>query len=116
MVTLEMLDKWGANTREGLMRCAYNESFYLSLVRKVIWDDRFDAMDKQLRKGDLEAARQTASALAETAGNLSLTLLVEKLETLIRKIDTGSGATELVSAFRDALKCLEYAREMDRKE
>ncbi len=41
MLTIEKLNEYGANTKEGLERCMNKEDFYFRLIDKAINDDSF---------------------------------------------------------------------------
>ena len=72
MITIEALNNYGANTREGLTRCMNNEEFYIMLVKKALADRRLDQLENQIADNDLEAAFETAHALKGMYANLSL--------------------------------------------
>lgn len=77
MLTIEKLNAFGANTKEGLERCMGNEALYLRLVNIFLNDTSFEKLKEALQINDLDAAFQAAHALKGVLGNLSLTPLYE---------------------------------------
>ena len=73
MLTIEKLNDFGANTAEGLSRCAGNEALYLKLVGMIPAEANFDKLQAALQAGDLDSAFEAAHALKGVLGNLSLT-------------------------------------------
>ena len=86
MITLDKLNQFGANTKEGLDRCMNNEAFYLRLVDKAINDDSFIKLKDELENKNYDEAFKIAHSLKGVLGNLSLTpiydLAVEITENL----------------------------------
>ena len=80
MITIQELNDFGANTKEGIARCVNNEGFFLDLVNRAVNDfEKFDLLEAALREGDLDTAFEYAHALKGLTGNLSLTPLYEPL-------------------------------------
>ena len=77
MLTIEKLKAFGADTEEGLGRCMNNESFYLSLVAKVLADDSVERLKAAIEAGNLDEAFTIAHTLKGSLGNLSLTPLFD---------------------------------------
>ena len=77
MITLDKLNEFGANTKEGLDRCMNNEAFYLRLVDKAINDDSFIKLKDELEKKNYDEAFKIAHSLKGVLGNLSLTPLYD---------------------------------------
>jgi len=73
MITIEKLNRFGADTEEGIARCAGMESLYLRLVGMVPKESNFDLLKESLEKNDLDQAFAAAHALKGVLGNLSLT-------------------------------------------
>lgn len=92
MITIDNLQQFGADTREGLGRCMNNEAFYLRLVNMGLTDKNFAGLEEAVRQGDRKSAFEAAHALKGVMGNLSLTPLFESISEL----------TELLRADRDA--------------
>ena len=82
MLTMEALNAYGADAKEGLTRCFGSEAFYLDLVSKVAGDQKFDRLFDAVARRDLIAAGRLADALRETVGNLSLTPMVDLLDKM----------------------------------
>ena len=111
MLTIEKLDKYGADTKEGLGRCMGMESLYLRLVTNVVDQAEFDKLDKLAREGDLQGAFEAAHALKGVTGNLSLTPLYDKIceitELLRAHTDTDyETLLDQISLLRSGLKDL----------
>ena len=77
MITLDKLNQFGANTKEGLDRCMNNEAFYLRLVDKAINDDSFIKLKDELENKNYDEAFKIAHSLKGVLGNLSLTPLYD---------------------------------------
>ncbi|MBR6288130.1 MAG: Hpt domain-containing protein [Acholeplasmatales bacterium] len=77
MITLDKLNQFGANTKEGLDRCMNNETFYLRLVDKAINDDSFIKLKDELENKNYDEAFKIAHSLKGVLGNLSLTPLYD---------------------------------------
>ena len=77
MLTIEKLNEFGANSKEGLGRCLNNESFYFKLIDKAINSDSFDNLKKELETKNYDEAFNIAHSLKGVLGNLSLTPLYE---------------------------------------
>ena len=77
MITLDKLNQFGANTKEGLDRCMNNEAFYLRLVDKAINDDSFIKLKNELENKNFDEAFKIAHSLKGVLGNLSLTPLYD---------------------------------------
>lgn len=82
MLTVEKLAAAGADTADGITRCANNEAFYLKIAEKVIRSEQFDLLKERLDEGDLKGAFESAHALKGLVGNASL----RPLETPIKEI------------------------------
>ena len=72
-MTIEMLEAYGANIKEGLQRCLNNESFYMRMVKMIPGDPNFQKLYDSIDAGNLDAAFEAAHALKGSSGNLSLT-------------------------------------------
>lgn len=79
MLTIEILNSFGANTKEGLERCLNNESFYLNLVSKAILDDSYDRLKVSLIDLDYAKSFEIAHSLKGVLANLSITPLYDLL-------------------------------------
>ena len=79
MLTIDKLNAYGANTKEGLARCMGNEALYLRLTASVTNQPEFDRLGERIENRDLKGAFEAAHALKGVLGNLSLTPLYEKV-------------------------------------
>ncbi|MBR3031598.1 MAG: Hpt domain-containing protein [Clostridiales bacterium] len=79
MLTIEKLNEYGANTKEGLARCMGNETLYLRLVTSLTAQPDFDRMREQIADHDLASAFESAHAMKGVLANLSITPLYEKV-------------------------------------
>lgn len=73
MLTIEKLQEYGVNTKEGLARCMNMEKFYFKMLGMGLKNDSFDKLEKYLAEGNLEEAFETAHALKGVVGNLAIT-------------------------------------------
>ena len=73
MLTVEKLKEYGADTKQGLSRCAENEALYLRLVDITVRELSSGALGEALDAGDLEKAYYIAHKLKGGVNNLSLT-------------------------------------------
>ena len=87
MITVDQLQTFGANTKEGLGRCFGNEALYLRLIGKMVESKEFEQLKEALENKDYEKAFSAAHGLKGALGNLSLTPLYEpvlKMTDLLR--------------------------------
>ena len=77
MVTIDILNEFGANTAEGLERCLQDEDFYLDLIPSALDKESYDTLDAAVKAGDLDAAFDAAHALKGVLANLALTPIYE---------------------------------------
>jgi chemotaxis protein histidine kinase CheA len=82
MLTTDKLREFGADVDAGLTRCMNNEAFYITLVGKVIGDERLDLLEQQLADHQLDAAFETAHALKGMYSNLSLDPLTKPVSEM----------------------------------
>ena len=75
MLTIEALERFGADTKEGLGRCMNNKDIYLRLVDMGLNDTNFEKLSAAVNAGDKKTAFEAAHALKGVMGNLSLTPL-----------------------------------------
>ena len=109
MLTIEKLREYGADVDDGLARCMNMEEFYISLVEKVLTDNRLPLLERQISEEDLDEAFETAHALKGMYANLSLTPLIkpvsEMTELLRNRTQTDySGYVRQILQMRDELK------------
>lgn len=78
MLTIDELNRFGANTEEGIARCAGSEALYLRLVKMIPSEENFVSLRVALESNDLDEAFAAAHALKGVLGNLSLTPMYDK--------------------------------------
>lgn len=76
-MTIEDMERFGADTKEGVGRCMGNRDFYIRLVKMMPKDQNFGILYDSIEKGDLDSAFEAAHALKGALGNLSITSLYE---------------------------------------
>ena len=79
MLTLELLQSYGVNTKEGLSRCMNMEKFYFRMLGMGLKNDSFDKLEKLLAEGNLEEAFEQAHAIKGVTGNLAITPIYNKI-------------------------------------
>ena len=99
MLTVEKLQEYGVNTKEGLARCMNMEKFYFKMLGMGLKNDSFEKLGKALEDGNLEEAFEQAHALKGVVGNLALTPIYEPLADM----------TEMLRAKKDADYVAMYA-------
>lgn len=77
-MTIEQLNQFGANTAEGIARCAGMEALYLRLVKMIPAEANFDNLKTALDANNLDDAFAAVHALKGVLGNLSLTPMYDK--------------------------------------
>ena len=96
MLTIDKLKDYGADVDEGLARCMNMKDFYITLVGKVLEDNRLPLLEQQISEKKLDAAFEIAHALKGMYANLSLTPLtkpVSEITELLRsRTDTDYSA------------------------
>ena len=110
-MTIEDLQAFGANVREGLERCLGDEDFYLEMVKMGIEDERFEAIEDFIRDGKTEEAFEAVHALKGIVSNLVLTPILEplcELTELLRAKKSGDyvGLCKKIKSEREKLLSL----------
>ena len=109
MLTVESLKAFGANTDEGIKRCAGMENFYLNLVRRSLDDAKFDQLRSAVNAKDYEKAFEIVHSMKGVFANLSLDPVlkpIEKITDLLRnKSDADYG--ELLDEAEKSVRKLE---------
>lgn len=82
MITIEMLNNYGADTKAGLSRCMNNEAIYLRLVNLGLNDENFEKLKNAAAAGNIKEAFEIAHALKGVIGNLALTPIYTPLNEL----------------------------------
>lgn len=92
MLTIEKLQQYGVNTKEGLQRCMGMEAFYFRMLGMGLKNDSFDKLEMSLAAGNLEESFELSHALKGVVGNLALTPIYNPLADM----------TEMLRAKKDA--------------
>ena len=92
MLTIETLNEFGVNTKEGLTRCMNNEKFYFKMLKMGLASDQFDKLSASLEAGNLEEAFESAHALKGVLGNLALTPIYTPLAEMTELLRAGKSA------------------------
>lgn len=107
MITIEKLNEYGADTKDGLARCLGMEEFYLKLVNTMLGDENFDKLDAAVEAGDVKKAFEAAHALKGTLGNLSITPLLEPVVEMterFRNAEEMADVSDVFPQYKDALE------------
>ena len=99
MLTIEKLQQYGVNTKEGLARCMNMEAFYFRMLGMGLKNDSFEKLGKALEEKNLDEAFEQAHALKGVVGNLALTPIYNPLADM----------TEMLRAKKDADYVAMYA-------
>ncbi|MBE5845002.1 MAG: Hpt domain-containing protein [Butyrivibrio sp.] len=90
MVTIDLLNEFGADTKEGLARCLDDEEFYLDLIPEALDRTRYEEIEKHLNENNLSAAFEAAHALKGVVGNLALTPIYEPVSEMTELLRSGT--------------------------
>ena len=90
MLTIDDLEKFGAQTQEGLKRCFGKADFYLKLVKMMPDDPNFQRLYDCIAASDLKGAFEAAHGLKGALGNLSLTSLYEPVVEITELLRSGA--------------------------
>ncbi|MBR5914348.1 MAG: Hpt domain-containing protein [Selenomonadaceae bacterium] len=82
MLTLEALNEFGVDTKEGLTRCMNNQKFYFRMISMGLSNDSFEKLGKALEENNLDEAFEAAHALKGVLGNLALTPIYNPLSEM----------------------------------
>ena len=85
-MTIEQLNEYGADTKEGLGRCMNMPAFYLRLVGMVAKDEHLAQMKAAVKAGDLTAGFEAAHALKGVLANLALTPVLKPVSELTENL------------------------------
>lgn len=86
MLTIETLQSYGVNTKEGLSRCMNMEKFYFRMLGMGLKNDAFDKLEKLLAEGNLEEAFEQAHAIKGVVGNLAITPIYDKIADITESL------------------------------
>ena len=92
MLTIEKLNEFGVNTKEGLTRCMNNEKFYFRMLKMGLSSDQFDKLGNALESGNTSEAFEAAHALKGVLGNLALTPIYNPLADMTEMLRAGKEA------------------------
>ncbi len=89
MLTIETLNEFGVNTKEGLTRCMNNEKFYFKMLKMGLASDQFEKLGAALECNNLDEAFEAAHALKGVLGNLALTPIYNPLAEMTELLRAG---------------------------
>ena len=90
MITLDKLSEFGADVKDGLIRCMNKEDFYLMLVNKALNDNRLSELEQQIYYKKYHSAFETAHTLKGMYSNLSLTPLTVPINEMTELLRNGT--------------------------
>lgn len=96
MLSVDMLENFGVDTKEGLNRCMNNEGFYLRMINLGLSNEYFDTLGKAIEEGNLEEAFEAAHALKGVIGNLALTPIYDPLADMTEMLRAKKQADYIV--------------------
>lgn len=105
-MTLEDLEKFGANTHDGMARCLNKEPFYLRLVGKSLEDKHFDQLGEAIASGDRNRIFDEAHALKGTMANLALIPILTPIAAISDSIRNNAEA-DIPALYGEAMKARE---------
>lgn len=114
MLTIEKLQRFGADTGDGLSRCLDDEAFYLSLVEMAIADDHLSDLERALDADDLQQAFEYAHAMKGVYANIALTPLytpISQLTELLRNRQPADYRSYLEEAKAQYRRLQEFGKE-----
>lgn len=86
MLTTESLEKFGADTKEGINRCFGDKDLYFTMIMKVMEDNSFINLKYALLNYDLKKSFELAVSLRDVFNNLALVPLYELCNELCELI------------------------------
>ena len=92
MLTIEQLNDFGVNTKEGLTRCMNNQKFYFKMLKMGLSSDQFDKLGNAIEAGKNDEAFEAAHALKGVLGNLALTPIYNPLAEMTEMLRAGKDA------------------------
>lgn len=92
MLTIETLNNFGVNTKEGLTRCMNNEKFYFKMLKMGLASDQFEKLGMAIESGKIDEAFEAAHALKGVLGNLALTPIYTPLAEMTELLRAGKSA------------------------
>ncbi len=86
MLTIEKLQEYGVDTKEGLNRCMNNEGFYFKMLGMGLSNEYFETLGNALDAGKNDEAFEAAHALKGVLGNLAITSLYNPIAELTENL------------------------------
>lgn len=112
MITIDKLNEYGVNTKEGIERCLGKEDFYIRLVNRLLNDDIFIKLKEEIEIKNFDEAFKLSHSLKGTLGNLAITPMYEiiyrvtELLRLKKDIDYKQDIDKLLSIRNDLLELI----------
>lgn len=109
MLTIEALNEYGADTKEGVARCMGMEDFYLQLIATQLEDAGFSRFEEAIDSGDMTKAFDAAHALKGALANLALTPIAEPVSEITERLRNATGpvdVSDIMPKYKDALERL----------
>ena len=103
MITIEQLQNFGVDTKEGLTRCMNNQTFYFKMLKMGLNNDQFEKLEQALAANNVEEAFEAAHALKGVLGNLALTPLYNPLAEMTEMLRAKKSA-DYVSMYQPILE------------
>lgn len=103
MLSIETLNEFGVNTKEGLTRCMNNEKFYFKMIKMGLASDQFDKLGAALENNKLDEAFEAAHALKGVLGNLALTPVYNPLAEMTELLRAGK-SEDYVTMYKPILE------------
>lgn len=100
MLTIQKLQEYGVNTKEGLARCMNMEKFYFRMLGMGLKNDSFDKLEKLLAEGNLEDAFEQAHALKGVVGNLAISPIFVPLSDLTEALRANKKDLDYVELYK----------------
>ncbi len=91
-ITIEQLNDFGVNTKEGLTRCMNNKNFYFKMLKMGLSNDSFEKLGKALEDKNNEDAFEAAHALKGVLGNLAVTPIYTPLAEMTEMLRANKSA------------------------
>ena len=86
MLTIEKLQEYGVNTKEGLARCMNMEKFYFRMLGMGLKNDSFEKLEASLAAGNLEESFELAHGLKGVVGNLAISPIYDPLSVMTEQL------------------------------
>lgn len=102
--TQAILEQGGVDVSGALERFMGSEALLERFLKRFLQDESLSALRGALDAGDTEAAAQAAHSLKGTSGNLSLTLLFERVTAQLGQLRAGDleGARQAMAGVNQA--------------